>query len=304
MRGRSGCPRRVASPHCFDYQFSPMSKVLTRNIALFGGMILAGFVCAQAAPFLRGVHGGRGPTILSAERPAVAALAVVICLAIATAIACVVGRVVNAAVGLFVLGAGVFALDSRLDGLRELVFAHPEKSAIYGMALETVVLALILLGLVIIVFSITGGFHDVEPDVDGTRPDWLTSDAALKSAGMGILVLPAVWLIAQSPMKGQAIAAVFFGAMVAGLIGRLSAPHVQPLLVFVSPVVFGAIGYVIAAVMMRTPLDDAYVGGATSAFARIMPLDYVAGSLLGVSFGLGWAKSFLHHEEVAAPAKA
>ena len=281
-----------------------MSKVLTRNIALFGGMILAGFVCVQAAPFLRSAHGGRGPTVLSAERPVVAAMAVLVCLAVATAIACVVGRVVNAAVGLFVLGAGVFALDSRLGGLREVVFAHPEKSAIFGMGLETLVFALIVMGLVIVVFSVTGGFHDVEPEVDGTRPDWLTSDAAMKSAGMGLLVLPAVWLIAQSPMKGQAIAAVFFGSMVAGLVGRLSAPHVQPILVFVSPLVFGAIGHAIAAATMRAPLDDAYVAGATSAFARIMPLDYVAGSLLGVSFGLGWAKSFLHHEEVAAPAKA
>src|SRR5688572_326000 len=118
-----------------------MSKVLTRNIALFGGMILAGFVCVQAAPFLRGVHGSPGPTVLSAERPVVAAIAILVCLAVTAAIACVVGRVVNAAVGLFVLGAGVFTLDSRFGGLRELVFAHPEKSAIYGMALETIVLA-------------------------------------------------------------------------------------------------------------------------------------------------------------------
>ena len=281
-----------------------MSQVLNRNVALFGGMILAGFVCVQAAPMMQSAQGGRGPTILSAERPALAAVAVVVCLAIATAVACAVGRVVNAAVGLFVLGAGVFALDSRLGGLRELVFAHSGKSAMFGMAIETLVLALILLGMVLIVFTITRGFHDVEPEADGTRPHWLTSEAALKSAGAGILVLPAVWLIAQSPMKGQAIAAVFFGAMLAGLIGRLVAPHVQPILLFVSPLIFGAIGHVIAGATMRAPLDDAFIAGSTSAFARIMPLDYVVGSLLGVSFGLGWAKSFLHHEEVPAPAKA
>lgn len=281
-----------------------MSKVLTRNVALFGGMILAGFVCVQAAPMLRSVQGGRGPTVLAAERPAIAAVAVAVCMIVATAVACAVGRVVNAAVGLFVLGAGVFTLDSRLGGLRELIYAHSGKSAMFGMAIETLILAVLLLGLILIVFTITGGFHDVEPEPDGTRPHWLKSNTALKSAGAGILVLPAVWLIAQSPMKGQAIAAVFFGAMLAGLIGRLIAPHVQPILLFVSPVLFGAIGHLIAGATMRAPLDDAYIAGGGSAFARIMPLDYVAGSLLGVSFGLGWAKSFLHHEEVPAPAKA
>jgi hypothetical protein len=55
---------------------------------------------------------------------------------------------------------------------------------------------------------------------------------------------------------------------------------------------------------MRLPLDDAYIAGALGALARPMPLDYLAGALLGVSFGLGWAKSFLHHEAVPAAASA
>ena len=28
-----------------------------------------------------------------------------------------------------------------------------------------------------------------------------------------------------------------------------------------------------------------------------MPVDYLTGSFLGVSVGLGWARSFMHHEE-------
>jgi hypothetical protein len=267
-------------------------------------MIVAGFVCVQAAPTFDSLRGDRGPTILAADRPMLAAGALLVCLCLGALIAIIVGKMVNTAVGLFVFGAGVFTLDGRLHGLRELVFATPDRSTMFSVAIETGVLAILTLGLVLVVFKLAGGFRDVEPQVDGTRPHWLTSDAAFKSAGAGILVLPAVWLIAQSPMKGQAIAAVFFGAMVSGLVGRLLAPHVQPILVYVSPMIFGAIGHVIAGATMRTPLDDAYIAGAVSAFARVMPLDYLAGSLLGVSFGLGWAKSFLHHEDVAQPAKA
>ena len=296
--------QRNANRSCQQSRFrlpiSRMSKVLTRNVALFGGMIVAGLVCARAAPFLSSTRGEHGPTIMAAERPVVAALALMLALAVTTALACVIGRFVNAAVGLFVLGAGVFVLDDRLAGIRELVYAHPGRSTLFVMGIETLVLAIVALAMVLIVFRLTGGFHDVEPDVHGNRPHWLTSDAALKSAASGLLIIPAVWLIAQSPLKGQAIAAVFIGAMLAGLVGRLLAPHVQPILVFVSPMIFGALGQIAAAALTRMPLDEAYINGSLNALARPMPLDYLAGSLLGVSFGLGWAKSFLHHEEVVA----
>ncbi len=279
-----------------------MPSVLTRNVALFGGMILSGFICVQAAPFMQSIRGEGGPTTLTAERPVTAAIALVACLGVATALACVVGRTVNAAVGLFVLGAGAFALDSRLVIVRNLVYAQPDRSTLTMMAIETLLLAGFALGLVLIVFRLTGGFHDVEPDEENERPHWLTSEAAFKSAACGILILPVVWLIAQSPLKGQALAAVIVGGTIAGLIARLIAPHVQPILIFVSPLVFGALGHVIAAFTTHPPLDHAYIGGTLSIFARALPMDYLAGSLLGVSMGLGWAKSFLHHEETAATA--
>lgn len=281
-----------------------MSKALTRNVALFGGMIAAGFMCARAFPPLMSIRGDHGPTVMTSQRPVVAGLVLLACLLGATLLACVVGRLVNAAVGLFVLGAGVFALDDRLAGVRELVFANPDRSAIYCMATEAIVLGLTALVMVKLVFMVTGGFHDVEPQADGTKPHWLTNESAIKSAAAAILVLPAIWLIAQTPLKGQAIAAVFIGATLAGLIGRLVAPHVQPVLVFVAPMLFGAVGYVAAGMMSKPPLDQAYISGTLSVFASVMPLDYLAGSLMGVSFGLGWAKSFLHHEESPAAAKA
>lgn len=281
-----------------------MANALTRNIALFGGMIVVGIICAKASPSFQSIRGDHGPTILASQSPAMAAITTIVVLAIATIIACIVGRLVNIAVGLFVLGAGVFALDGRLDGVRELVFAHPQKATLYGAAGQTIVLAIIAFAFIAVVFKVTGGFRDVEPQVDGTRPHWLSSESAFKSAAAGILVLPAIWLIAQTPIKGQAIAAVFIGGTLAGLIGRLLAPHVQPILLYVSPMIFGAVGYVIAATLPRLPLDEAYINGTLSAFARVMPMDYLAGSLLGVSFGLGWAKSFLQHEEMPATARA
>jgi hypothetical protein len=277
-----------------------MSSVLTRNVALFGGMIAAGFICAQAALFIQSPRGEGGPCVFMAQQPATAATAIVLCLGLATLLACLVGRLVNAAVGLFVLGAGVFVLDSRLATIRSVVYADADRSTLTSLALECFAMALLALMLVAVVFKVAGGFHDVEPDENGERPHWLFSASALRSAACGVMVLPAVWLVAQSPLKGQALAAAITGSMVAGLAARLIAPHVQPLLIFVSPMVFGAIGHLLAAFTSQPPLDHAYINQSLSVFARVTPMDYLAGSLLGVAMGLGWGKSFLHHEEPAS----
>ena len=62
-------------------------------------------------------HAARtGPLMLQSQSPALAILAVLVCMFFAAAIAGIVGRMVNSAVGVFVLGAGVFVLGSRMSG--------------------------------------------------------------------------------------------------------------------------------------------------------------------------------------------
>ena len=60
--------------------------------------------------------------------------------------------------------------------------------------------------------------------------------------------------------------------------------------------VFGATGQLIAASVTHDTLADAYINNTLPALALPMPIDFAAGSLMGVSMGLGWAKGFLHHE--------
>ncbi len=82
-----------------------------------------------------------------------------------------------------------------------------------------------------------------------------------------------------------------------GLAGRLVAPRAQPVLLFAAPCLFGVIGHLIGLAMTSGALDVAFVNGSISRLSLPMPIDYAAGSLLGVSVGVGWARSFLHEEE-------
>jgi hypothetical protein len=230
--------------------------------------------------------------MLQAQSPVGATVAVAVAVLLAGMVAIAAGRLVNSVVGLFVLGAGLFCLSMRLGTARDLVFGG---GALGLLVAESLLLAGLLLAVCTMMFRVAGPMEDIDPSPDGREPSpW--GSHGLIAALAGVLVLPAVWFVAKSPMKGQVLGAVFVGGLLAGLVGRLVRPQVQPVLLFVSPIVFGAVGYVGAAAMTGGPLDTAFIQRTLIPLALPMPIDYAAGSLLGVAVGLGWARSFLHHE--------
>lgn len=279
-----------------------MLHAIQRNAIMILGMAICGFLCVLAAGYFVSSRGDAGPTVLGAQSPPAALLALVACVAAAAIVAGVVGRLTNSVVGMFVLGIGLFVLDARLEtiGIFAVIHDHMNpRTALAILTLETLLMAAIALGGALIVFGIGGKLPDVHPNEQGERPRTFASGEALKSAAAGAIVLIAVFFIAQSAMKGQVIGAVVIGGMIAGLVARLVAPHVQPVLIFCSPILFGAIGYLAAMVFVKPTLGLASVMDVLPAIARPTPLDYAAGSLMGVAIGLGWAKSFLQHEEPA-----
>ncbi|MHC4126770.1 MAG: hypothetical protein ACYSUA_01145 [Planctomycetota bacterium] len=263
-----------------------------RYVVVFAGMVLAAAVCCLAARFWVSPRGSIGPTVFQAESPVAAATATVILFALATALAAYVGRLVNAAVGLFVLGSGLWALRLRLGTIEELAFAEGSLGLV---ALETAAWGLLVLAATLVVFRIAGPLSDITPEPPGEAPDGL----GLRGLAAAVLVLPAVWLIARSDLKGQTLVAVVLGAMAVGLVGRLLAPHAQPRLLFAAVCLVGALGHLLGMIVIQDGLADAFVAQAIPNVNLPMPIDYAAGSLMGVAMGLGWAKSFLHQDETA-----
>jgi hypothetical protein len=274
---------------------------LRRWISIGLGLLLAGVLAAQAVRFMASPRGAPGPTALQAASPAAATAGVLGAFVVGTVVAAAVGRLVNAVVGLFVLGWGIAVLAMQTSAVHEVAFG--EGSAML-LAVETLLLALVTAGSVVAVFRMAGPLRDIEPDVYGHHPHSILSLAAARSAATGLLLIPAVWIIAQSPMKGQAIAAAFLGGMAAGVTSRLVSPHVQPILIFPAAIAAGALGQVLGAVLTGEGLREALVAGRLSPLLLPMPLDIAGGAIAGVAIGIGWAKSFLHHDESHAPATA
>lgn len=258
---------------------------------------------------LRGVP---GPTFRIAESPFLAAIWTLIALALATVVACGVGRLLNAVVGLFVLGCGVGFLAMRSGTIVDVVFGGPGVGAsggggsgsparIIDLAIESFAWAGLVLATAAVVFRVSGPLPDQIPGED-PRVDGPFGTRGLLSQCAGAIVLLAVWALVVTPTKGQALGAVVVGSMLVGLVGRLIAPRTPPILLFAAPILFGAIGQIVAHVMVTkgSSLDAVYVGRELSRLAFPMPIDYAAGSLVGVALGIGWSRSFLKTEAVVA----
>lgn len=278
-----------------------MLEVVRHYVILLLGMMLTGLICAASLPFAHSPRGGVGPTIFQAESPIMAIIATAVAMAGAFIVSVFVGKLINSAVGLFVMGWGLAVFAMRTETVQE--FALAGDSSLVLITLETLLWAGILLGMTLLMFRFAGAFKDIHPREYEQPPNPMRSPEAIKLFLPTVLVLPAVLLIAQSPMKGQVLGAVFIGSMLGSLISRLMSPHVQPHLLFAMPCMFGALGYVIGMFQLDGPIAEAFVTHTIPTLCLPMPVDYAAGSLMGVAVGLGWAKSFLHHEEEEGKAK-
>ena len=274
-----------------------------RYIVVWGGVVIAAAACVQVIPYTISSRGIIGPTLLQAQSPIAATVALVAGFAAATIVGAVVGRLTNAVVGLFVIGFGLGMLALRFGSIQDLAFAN---GSLPLLAVETVLWAGAVLGSTLVVFWIAGPLGDFVADEENEPA---SSRWSLGGAAAGIVMLPVVWLMARSELRGQTLAATILGGLVAGMLARLLSPQTQPRLIFATACLAGAVGHVIGAVVIQISADDgmaAYIVSTLPAVSLPLPIDYAVGSLIGVAMGLGWAASFVHHEQEgeAAPSTA
>jgi hypothetical protein len=124
------------------------------------------------------------------------------------------------------------------------------------------------------------------------------------------------WLAAISPAKGQALFAAFLGGIAAGWASSFAAstgPHTRPpslippalALPVVSLATFLLLKLTAGnAVTDQTRAIGSELPSQLFGLGRILPLDWLAGGLLGVPVGANWAVSMVerHHHPEAKPA--
>ncbi|MGA1394094.1 MAG: hypothetical protein ACO38W_13165 [Phycisphaerales bacterium] len=275
-----------------------MLKSALQNSILVLGLLLGAVLLGWSVGSLSSLRGVPGPTIVSSVSPVSAAATLLILLAPATLIAIVVGRMLNAVVGLFVLGASLAALSMQCGTIEDLAFGG---ASLVATAVESVAWAILVGVLAMIVLVGSGPL----PDVPRRRGSWLAEFLDPGNTiflAVGLVALPVAWLVVATPLKGQAIGGTILASAAVGFVGRLVAPRLQPALLFAMPVLAGAAGTYIASFNLKGGLGDAFVSGTLSRLAYPMPMDWAAGALCGVAIGLGWARGFVKVETSGEPA--
>ncbi len=279
-----------------------MLQETTRNGLMLLLSILAGIAAGLAAGGFVGADGILQPSIAAAvSRPA--AIGAMVAAIIAAIVAGgLMSRAANAAVGLFVAGWAFFALAWRMEPVERAVLSGLSPMT---MAAECVLWAAAAGVAWAIILRGSGGLADVEPTPAGHRPHPLWSRDAGRMALAAVAALPAAWVLARTPDPGQVIAAATGGGIAAGLAGRLAAPHVQPYVIVPVTVLVGGVAMAFASWRLGADLSATARVSGLPALASIHGAAWAAGSMFGIAMGLGWARSFLHHEdEPAADAPA
>ena len=270
-----------------------MFRTIQRYVTLFGSLFIVALVAIPLVWAMGSDRGVAGPTISDAVSPGWGVVALVLGIAFMALVACVAGRVINPAVALFILGCGIGVLAMRSGTVADFAW---EGGSLWALGIETLIWGVVVGLLALLVFRVTGGMSDVPREWNSPEAgSWeaLKSRESMICWTFGILALPIAWVFLAADAKGQVLGAAFVGSMIAGMVGRIVVPKIDPILLFSGPILCGGIAQLVIASGFSEPLADSLVTGALPRLTWIMPVDWAAGSLAGVAFGLGLARSFV-----------
>lgn len=265
-----------------------MQNPFARYSVLFLGIAACILLMLPVLPFLESSRGVAGPTSTDAVHPVSAALALALGAAACCAVACVVGRLINAAVGIFVLGCGLAVISGRSGTILDAAF---DGDTLLPIAFETIAWSGAVLLMSAIIFRVSGPLLDLPARKKGGAffNEIFNSDAARGMAAAGIALL-IVWLVARTELKGQAIGAAVLGGVATAFIGRRLVGDSQPILLMAAPVFAIGLAQLFTAYTLKAPLDQVVVQRGLPGWSMAMPLDIAAGTLIGIPIGLGWTK--------------
>ncbi len=208
------------------------------------------------------------------------------------------GRLVNAVVGVFVLGCGLAALSMVSGSISSMAFVGASLSS---MAVETLLWSIPSAVAVILVFRAAGSPPDIAQRFPGESMFREFFDAeAIRAGVVGVLLPLILWLVDRNMLKGQAMGAACVGGIAVGVAYRMVAPRVQPVFAFIAPILITGAVQAFVASRGSTDVGTLFASNELSPGLRALPLDVVSGSLTGVAIGIGWARSFRRSDTITS----
>jgi len=254
------------------------------KIIVFVGSCAAALGAGSAAAgWMRGADGLPAGIVLLSERPLAAVVAVITAFGASVLLGLFAGRVAGPRAGLFIAGVSVLGFAARTGGATSVLRSRGES---WQLLVEAGAWSFLILLASRILLARNNRAPRIPTDGGTTfmhRYGWLLGCAA---------VLPVVWMLARSELKGQTIAAACIASIAAGLIGQVLV-HRERAVMFAAIPLVGGIGAIVAT-FLGGPLNPAQIPQGWSPFLLVMPQDYAAGAMVGGLVGILWADTILH----------
>lgn len=289
-----------------------MRQAIIRWTIYLLALFVIGPLAAAMTGSLRASDGSHAATPLFSTTPVLGLVYGVAVLLIALLTGIAAARLVNRASGFTAAGLVVAWAAWTTGDVDQMIRVSHSGSPLLSQSLEGAIFGVLALGMAAVLWII-GKPEQTDPNKRKDPEDALISALTQGPAKMfasifrgkgGVAVIPvallagaaAAWFIGVSPIKGQAVFAAITAGIVAAAAGRLVEFEVS-LPTLVVPVVVLAIlgplaGYAMAGGGGEKIVAAAY---ANSLFpvANVTALDWIAGALIGVPIGVGWAGSML-----------
>lgn len=284
----TSAPATIAAPTKVGYD-PAMTRSAWRWIYAFAVIFLAGPLCCWLVGAVDAVDGSAAAGATLSARPAIALLALLGAGAVAAIAGLIGARFFSERTGL--VGAGL-ALSwtpwavGRLDD-----FAHqPFERAIFpSLAIEGAIIGALAVALAITICrQARRSGHGGDPANSGLLEGGMLGPIIALVVG-GI----AAWVVARSYDPGQGFGAAFCAGLFGSLVGRVVDNRSPDRAYFA----------IVPALAVAAPLIAAFASGAQAVAhiyagevfppGMVMPMDWLAGSLVGIPMGTAWAGSII-----------
>lgn len=267
-------------------------------------LLIVGPIAGSVVGALRNASGGPDATLLVGDSRIGGVIAGLVAFALAGLMGVGAARMTNARAGMSTAGLVLAWAAWRSGEMDEILRASPSSGTLWWMAVEGLIFGTLAVGLCTIVVGVARRSADGAAPSDAGTPERI-SDACRQLGTTKIIAPVAVaaavsgllaWWLVVSEIKGQAVLGVTVAVLAGVAAGRVAAFHTPPHAFMIAIALLAIIGPSAAAVAQGGALLEATYQNRLFPIARPVPLDWIAGGMLGAPIGLAWAASLVERQ--------
>lgn len=269
-------------------------NTIVRWTIYLAAALAVGPLAGALTGWLRAPDGSGFATPLVSTAPLVGLAAGLLAAMLALAAGFIATRHMGSRAGMLTAGLVLAWAAWRTGTVDQIIRANDSGAVLWRLAAEGAIFGAVAVALSFALQVVERLEREDSPvNAGASAPGRWRASAAPVAAGV-LAGAVAAWFVAQTPLKGQTIAAAIISSVFGAAAARLVDVR-APLATLAVPVaVLAVLGPLSGVVVGASPtVLVAGRNGTLFPLANILPLDWIAGGMLGIPLGVAWASSLI-----------